>query len=590
MLNILYRIIQLSGKRKKRIIAGMIASVLEGITTRIPFILVLFALTKIIDKSLTINDIYILSAVLAGDLILGCIFNYFGRINLSVPAFEVFGDERLKLGNRIKRFAMGYFTDGNIGDLTAVVTSDIKYIEEFGAVKLGDLVSTLFGSGIVLIMLFLISTPVAIVAMITYVPCIFIFIKIQKIAKNASKESQETQKNVAGGIVEYVKGMEVIKAFGLTGNRHKKIINQFEDFKNAQIRYTDKFTVPLMYIEIITVIAIGIIIYLSANAAVTNYDYLIYLLLFTIMAFEIFKPINALSSVTADIRLMEAALNRYEKAMSTEKIRDEGTLLKIDSFNIEFYQVSFSYDKKEILHNMSFIAKEKSLTALVGKSGCGKTTITNLIARFWDVNKGEIRIGGKNIKEISFPYLMENISMVFQNVYLFNDSIYNNIAFGNKNATKAEVTKAAKKARCYDFIMEYDEGFDTIIGEGGASLSAGEKQRISIARAILKDAPIVLLDEATASVDPDNENLIQEAISELIAHKTIIVIAHKLSTIKNADNILVIEDGQIIDRGKHIDLVQKDGLYKTLWKKREKSRTWQIERRNSIKNEQQITR
>jgi ATP-binding cassette subfamily B protein IrtB len=579
MLNILYRIIRLSGKRKKKIITGMLASVLEAITTKISFILILFVLIKILDKSLTMKDIYILSAALAGDLILGCIFNYFGRKNLSVPAYELFGDERLKLGDRIKRFAMGYFTDGNIGDLTAVVTSDIKFIEEFGAVKLGDLVSTLFASGVVLIMLCLISTPAAIVTMIAYVPCVFFFRRLQKIAKTCSQESQETQKNVVGGIIEYMKGMEVIKAFSLTGNRHKKIINQFEEFKNAQISFSDKFTVPLMYIEIITAIAIGTIIYLSANAAVTNPAYLAYLLLFAIMAFEIFKPINSLSSVSADIRLMEAALNRYEKAMNTEKICDEGTVTKIDRFDIEFNQVSFSYDKKEILHNMSFIAKEKSLTALVGKSGCGKTTVTSLIARFWDVNKGEILIGGKNIKEISFAILMEKISMVFQNVYLFNDSIFNNIAFGNKNATKEEVIEAAKKARCYDFIMEYDDGFDTTIGEGGASLSGGEKQRISIARAILKDAPIVLLDEATASVDPDNENLIQEAISELIAYKTIIVIAHKLSTIKNADTILVIDDGRIIDRGKHIDLVQKEGLYKTLWEKREKSKTWKIERK-----------
>lgn len=581
MLNILYRIIQLSGKRKKKMITGMLASVLEAITTKIPFLLILFALIRIMNKSLTPNDIYFLSAALAGDLILGCILNYFGNINLSLPAYEIFGDERLKLGDRIKRFAMGYFTDGNIGDLTAVVTSDMKFIEEFGTVKLGNLVSTLFASGVVLIMLFFISLPVAIVTLIAYIPCTFLYRKLQIIAKTCSKESQEAQKNVVGGIVEYIKGMEVIKAFCLTGNRHKRIVNQFEEFKNAQIRFSNKFTAPLMYIEIITGIATGTIIFLSANAAIANSSYLAYLILFAIMAFEIFKPINSLSSVSGDIRLMEAALNRYENAMSTEKIRDEGTVSKIDRFDIEFNQVSFSYDKKEILHNMSFIAKEKSLTALVGKSGCGKTTVTSLIARFWDVNKGKIFIGGKDIKDISFANLMENISMVFQNVYLFNDSIYNNIAFGNKNATKGEVIEAAKKARCYNFIMEYDEGFDTMIGEGGASLSGGEKQRISIARAILKDAPIVLLDEATASVDPDNENLIQEAISALITHKTIIVIAHKLSTIKNADTILVIEDGQITDSGKHIDLVQKEGLYKTLWEKREKSKTWKIERKRA---------
>ncbi len=578
MLNILQRIIQLSGARKKKIIVGMIASVLEAISTKIPFMLILFALIKIINASLTLNDIFVLSAALAGDLILGYIFNYWGRKNLSVSGYEVFGDERIKLGNRIKQFEMGYFTDGNIGDLTAVVTSDIKFIEEFGAVKLGDLVSTLFASGVVLIILFFISAPVAVVTAIAYIPCAFLFKNLQKIARTCSEESQETQKNVISGVVEYVKGMEVIKAFNLTGGRHQKIIKQFEEFKKAQTVYSSKFTGPLMFIEIITGIAIGVILCLSADAASADIAYVAYLLLFAIMAFEIFKPINSLSSVTADIRLMEAALNRYEKSMNTKSISDEGTVSKLDRFDIEFRNVSFSYDEKEILHDTSFTANEQSLTALVGKSGCGKTTITNLIARFWDVNKGEILIGGENIKDISFACLMENISMVFQNVYLFNDSIYNNIAFGNKNATKEAVIEAAKKARCYDFIMEYEAGFDTVIGEGGASLSGGEKQRISIARAILKDSPIILLDEATASVDPDNENLIQEAISELISQKTIIVIAHKLSTIKNADTILIIEDGRITDRGKHQELVKKEGLYKTLWEKREKSRTWKIER------------
>jgi len=262
--------------------------------------------------------------------------------------------------------------------------------------------------------------------------------------------------------------------------------------------------------------------------------------------------------------------------MKEEVLEDNNKKVELNNFDIEFENVSFAYEKENVLNNVSFKAEEKSMTALVGSSGCGKSTIANLIARFWDVEKGTVKIGGVDIREIEMESFLKNISMVFQKVYLFNDTILNNIKFAKPDATLEEVIEVFKKARCHDFIMDLEKGYDTVIGEGGSTLSGGEKQRISIARAMLKDAPIILLDEATASLDPDNERYIQEAINELVKNKTLIIIAHRLSTIKNADNILVIDKGKVIEEGKHNELISKKGKYYKLWKRRIQSSSWKV--------------
>jgi ATP-binding cassette subfamily B protein len=254
----------------------------------------------------------------------------------------------------------------------------------------------------------------------------------------------------------------------------------------------------------------------------------------------------------------------------------DGRDIELNHFDIVFDDVSFSYEQKETLKNISFTAKERTMTALVGASGSGKTTIANLIVRFWDTQKGSVKIGGVDVKEMTVDSLLRYVSMVFQRVYLFHDTIENNIRFGSPDATQEQIIAAAKKARCHEFIEALPEGYDTVVGEGGSTLSGGEKQRVSIARAILKDAPIVLLDEATASVDPDNEKYIQDAISELVRNKTLIVIAHRLSTIKKAGQILVIDDGRIAQRGTHDELLSKGGQYQNLWQRRQNANSWRI--------------
>ncbi|MDU7533165.1 MAG: ATP-binding cassette domain-containing protein, partial [Peptoniphilus harei] len=315
---------------------------------------------------------------------------------------------------------------------------------------------------------------------------------------------------------------------------------------------------------------ISIKLYFVENGQIVN------TIMILIASFVIFDGLITSGSAIAMLRMVENAIDSYSYVNDIEDMKEGSITEPIKNHNIVFKNVSFSYDDRPILKNVSAEIKENTMTAIVGPSGSGKTTFCNLIARFWDVNSGEILIGGENIKNYKIENLMNSISMVFQDVYLFEDTIENNIKFGKQNASHEEVVQAAKKARCHEFIEALPEGYDTIIGEGGASLSGGEKQRISIARAMLKDADIIIFDEATANIDPENEDKLKEAIESLTKNKTVIMIAHRLKTIRNADQILVLKDGEIVERGNHEELIKNDGLYSDLINAKAKAESWKL--------------
>ena len=300
-------------------------------------------------------------------------------------------------------------------------------------------------------------------------------------------------------------------------------------------------------------------------------------LMFVLFSFVLFGSVENINDAAHTLGVIDSAMNKLEALENVNYIDQDGTDIKPATYDIEFRDVSFGYDSRIVLHDLNFKIPQNSTTAIVGPSGSGKSTLCNLIARFYDVNSGTITIGGTDIRRFTCDSLLKNISMVFQNVYLFRDTIKNNIKFGSPDATDEQIIAAAKAARCHDFIMALPDGYDTVIGEGGSSLSGGEKQRISIARAMLKDAPIVILDEATASIDPENEHLIQEAISALTHGKTIITIAHRLATIENADQILVIDGGTVAQRGTHKELLQQEGTYKKFIQIREQAEGWRIQ-------------
>ena len=317
------------------------------------------------------------------------------------------------------------------------------------------------------------------------------------------------------------------------------------------------------------IVALGVWLYFAELMAL---PYLIGCVLF---AFSIFLPLKTLYSESSRLTVMGSCLDRIEGVFDEKTLPDNGKKhipATSSAPEIAFENVTFAYGEEDAVQNVSFAAEKNTMTALVGPSGGGKTTLANLLARFWDIKSGSIKVRGVDIRDVPLSELMDKISMVFQRVYLFADTVYNNIAMGRPTATKKEVEEAAKKARCYDFIMNLPQGFDTVIGEGGASLSGGEKQRISIARCILKDAPIVILDEATASVDLDNERHIQEAITELVRGKTLLVIAHRLNTIRAADKIVVVSEGKIAEQGTHEQLLKRGGIYNNFIHLRERQR------------------
>lgn len=391
---------------------------------------------------------------------------------------------------------------------------------------------------------------------------------------------QEQQGKLTEAVLEYAMGISVIKAFNLAGRKAGTIKKAIQETKDGSIRYEKRFIPPAFFYKAAFNVATAVMVWASLVFYKDGRISIEFALIFIIFSFYVFLPAINLGSAIITFLVGKAGLDRYEALKNESLMGVNGRKIKTNNHEIAFHNVSFSYDDKYdeemVLKNINFIAKPGTMTALVGQSGSGKTTIANLIVRFWDVKQGSITLGGTDIREMPTDCLLKNISMVFQRVYLFHDTIKNNIRLGKPAATDEEVMAAARLARCHEFISALAQGYDTMVTEAGSSLSGGEKQRISIARAILKDAPIVLLDEATASIDPDNEKHIQEAIGELVKKKTLIVIAHRLSTILQADQIVVVDKGEIVATGRHDDLLKKQGVYHQLWTRRMTARSWKI--------------
>ena len=374
-----------------------------------------------------------------------------------------------------------------------------------------------------------------------------------------------------------MEGIGIAKTFNLLGERSEQLTENFARSRKVSIEFEESQAPWMRALYLVCGLGSVLIIPLSLWLYGRGQLSITFLLGVLLFVFDLFGPIKALYSQATRLTVMNACMDRIEAVLAQPELPDRGreSLPKAGSApEVEFRNVTFAYGEKEVLHDVSFTLEKNRMLALVGPSGGGKSTVANLLSRFWDVKQGQILVRGRDIRDIPLSDLMDQISMVFQRVYLFQDTVYNNIAMGRTDATREEVYEAARKARCYDFIMELPDGFDTVIGEGGASLSGGERQRISIARCILKDAPIVILDEATASVDADNESYIQEAITQLCRGKTLLVIAHRLNTIRHADEILVIDQGRIVQAGAHDTLMEEEGIYRRFITARSNPTSW----------------
>ena len=476
--------------------------------------------------------------------------------------------------------SLGYFQSVSTGNILNSITTGLSTLEGMGIRMIDNFVGGYLNFLVIFVFLAVKSPVTALIALAAAAVSLLALLLISHYSRvNAPVEAQ-TNRDLTGAVIEYARGLSVVKSFGKSGACMDAVTKAIEDSLCIHLKiewgYLPGNALHLLALKCGSV---GLALAAGLQCVRGEMDFSS-CLFFLFFSFSIFASLEPISDSAHTLGVIDDAMNQLDTLQSDQFIDADGKDVPLTNYDISFRNVTFGYDSRTVLQDVSFTIPEKTSTAIVGPSGSGKTTICSLLARFYDPQKGAITIGGHDLREFTCDSLLSNISMVFQNVYLFHDTIRANILFGKPDATEAEMIAAAKKARCYDFIMALPDGFDTVVGEGGGTLSGGEKQRVSIARAMLKDAPIIILDEATASVDPENEHLIQQAISELTRGKTIITIAHRLATIEQADQILVVENGQIAEHGTHQELIRQNGVYKRFTEIREQAEGWNLSQKS----------
>lgn len=575
MIKTLSKIYQFSGKMQGTMKKAILFSVLHSLFDMMSFGALAMVFSGLTD-GFTTSMIWMIFGITLASMLLKIYCSYisdFGKVQIG---YFMCAEKRIHIGDRMKYMPMGYFNDHNLGNLTSVVTTTMGDIENNASMVLTNILGGYIHAAIITIVMLCIDWRIGLTILCGILLFTWCIGRLQKKSETVSPQRQQAQETLVSNVLEYVQGMLIVKSFNLGQNSNSKMRQAILDSKDKNLKLERTF-VPynmlqqiILYGTSILVIVEGLYFYLNGTMALSI------CLLMTVASFMLFSQLQSAGNTSSLLRLLDVSIDKVNEIDNTPVMDEHGKPINPPNYNIVFDDVSFSYGEHKILDHVSLSIPEKTVTAIVGPSGAGKSTLCNLIARFWDVDDGKITIGGIDVRDYTLDSLLTNISEVFQKVYLFADTIENNIKFGNPAVSHNEVVKAAQKACCHDFIMSLPDGYDTVIGEGGATLSGGEKQRISIARAILKDAPIIILDEATSSVDPENENLLMGAISELTKNKTVIMIAHRLKTVRNADQIFVLSGGHIVQTGKHEDLIRQPGIYADFIGIRKKAIGWKL--------------
>lgn len=581
MTKMIKRLLKFSGGKRNDLIASFVFSLLDSVFEMLPIMAILTVLSGLLTVAeggvMAASTIWASLGIMAISIAGRIFFNNLSCVKRTLGSFSMCAQKRLEIGEHMKRVPMGYFSENRLGEIAAAATTTLGDIEN-NAVSVLERVAGGFIHAIVIgVWLLFYEWRIGLLMFAGLAVSMLVYAGIQRAAKRLSPRRQAAQASLVTCFLEYIQGMGVVKAFGL-GERSGKTINEaICESAKANILLESTFSALTGVYQTV--------FKLSRSAILVVAPYLLFggeitpvkCLLLLVSSFMIYSSVELVGSMASVARVIDASLDRLDAVMDTPVLDEHGSDIVPKHFDIELQNVSFAYGKEDVLHDITITIPEKTSCAVVGPSGSGKTTLVSLIARFWDVREGKISLGGHDVRDYTCDSLLKNFSIVFQRVYLFEDTIENNIRFGCPNASHEQVVAAAQKACCHDFISALPEGYRTKVGEGGASLSGGEKQRISIARAILKDAPIIILDEATASVDPENERELQSAISALTKDKTIIMIAHRLSTVRNADQIIVLDEGRIVQRGTHRELMKQDGLYRRFVDIREQAIGWRLE-------------
>ena len=551
-----------AGEEQRNIRRSVIACFFNAVFHMFEIAAIYYTILALLDGKTGPATAWQALGLLAVSILGSAVTKYFSQLQQTHAGYFMAANKRVAIGQRMKSVPMGYFNDNSLGELTGVCTTVLDNVETVAPMVLVTMLGGMLNALVFTVMILIFDWRIGLIVVAATAVYLFITSAMEQKSAALAPHRQKSEAKLVEAVLEYVQGMSVVKSFNLTGRGDRTLQEALEYNCRSNLNIEKMFTPYIMAQGIalqlgsVAMMLAAVWFYLSGTMILAN------ALMVVIMSFLVFAQISSAGSGMSLLRIVSSCMAHADETDAMPQLAETGRAGTPREHSITFDHVSFSYDQRPILRDVSFAIPDRTTTAIVGPSGSGKTTLCNLIARFWDVESGTVLVGGQNVKDYTLEDLMDQISMVFQRIYLFQDTVYNNIAMGRTDATREEVYEAARKARCYDFIMELPDGFDTVIGEGGASLSGGERQRISIARCILKDAPIVILDEATASVDADNESYIQEAITQLCRGKTLLVIAHRLNTIRHADEILVIDQGRIVQAGDHDKLMAEEGIYR----------------------------
>ena len=575
------RIIDWCGEYKGKLYLGFVMTFLSHVFTALPLGLAAYTVGLLIESKTggaAFDDSWILRSLFIQIVLVffRFLFDYF-RARLQEPiSYKLTARDRLEIGDAMKRVSLGYFAQVSTGNILSSITTGLSTLEGMGIRMIDNFVGGYLNFIVVFIGLCVLSPMTALIALAAAGLSLCFMLLISHYSRVNSPVEAQANRDMTGAVIEYARGLAVVKSFGKAGASMEAVTKAVSDSKKIHLKIEWGY-LPGNALHLLALKCGSVGLALAAClSCLGGRMQLSVMLMFVFFSFSIFASLEPISDSAHTLGVINDAMEKLDALKSENFIDADGHDIKPEHYDIEFKNVNFGYDSRVVLKDVTFSIPERTSTAIVGPSGSGKTTICSLIARFYDPQSGNITLGGHDLREFTCDSLLSNISMVFQNVYLFNDTIRANICFGKPDATEDEMIAAAKKARCHAFITALPNGYDTVVGEGGGTLSGGEKQRISIARAILKDAPIIILDEATASVDPENEHLIQQAISSLTHGKTIITIAHRLATVESADQILVVDDGRIVEAGTHDELAGIPGKYKEFIDIRRKSEGWNI--------------
>ena len=561
---------------RKMFVSSIWLGVISAICSAMRIPAAAIVIQALLSGNVTMATLWSSLGVIVVSLIITIAINMKSTMLQTRAGYRACANKRIEITEHLRYLPMGWFNDNSLGEVTSVTTNTMENMANVATRVVMITTRGFLTSGIIAVMMFVFDWRMGLITLAGLILFFAVNSAMQKKEQSLAQRKFNADERLVTKVLEYVQGIAEVKNFNLTGDSTTQVHAAVEEARKASFGMelpSVLFMLAQFIVNKLTGIAVctaAIAFYFGGTMELAN------CLLMLICSFILFEQLDSAGSYSSLFRSIDISVDKANSILSVEAMDIDGEEISSESEDIALSHVDFSYDSKPILRDVSLKIPEKTTVAIVGPSGSGKTTLCNLMARFWDVQSGSVTLGGHDVREYSYDSLIKNFSFVFQRTYLFSDTIANNIRFGNPNASMDEVKAAAKKAHCYDFIMALPDGFDTVIGEGGVTLSGGERQRISIARAIMKDAPIIILDEATANVDPENEKELMEAVAELTHNKTVIMIAHRLKTVRSADRIFVVDRGEIVQQGTHDELVAVDGLYRRFVVERKQAAGWKV--------------